>query len=164
MLTSRALGVGHSDHMARVLVRAQPDMRLRVELAPNGQGLQAESATIEWVGRVGHPSSYGLIGGALAETSGIALNEGRRSRFRGSLAGSLDKVYWGLEDEYRAAIEAALAEGGQPVLVSRAAHGEVGSSAYVFAALTRFLCHVLASDLSTSDEEVWRIFDSCWRG
>jgi hypothetical protein len=139
-------------------------MRLRVDLGPNEPGLLPDSATVEWAGRVGHPSSYGLIAGALAETTGVVAGELPPTRFRDSLAGRSDKVLWGLEDEYRIAIEAALAEEVRSVLVSRVAHGEVGSSAYVFAALTRFLCRVLVADLPTSDEDVWRLFDSCWRG
>jgi hypothetical protein len=80
------------------------------------------------------------------------------------LAANADTVVMGLPDEYRSAVSEALADEVQAVLVSRAAHGEVGSSAQVFAGLTRLLCRVLASGLPQGDDEVWRLRDACWHG
>ena len=157
--------VGHAEVVERLLVRDTPNMKLRVVLGPPGRGsVLPGHASVEWVGLAGDPSSYGLIAGARASSSRIALSDEGPARYRGSLAGRADTVVMGLPGEYRSVVLGALADGVQAVMVSRAAHGEVGSSAYVFAGLTRFLARVLAGGLPTDDQEVWRLLDSCWLG
>lgn len=47
--------------------------------------------------------------------------------------------------------------------MSRAAHGQPGSSKVVYAALTRFLCRVLAEGVPGDDGEVWHLWDACRR-
>lgn len=137
-------------------------MKLRVQLGPNGRGSSLPSwATVEWVGRSGHPSSYGLLTGARSESARIAVVDGG-ARFREALAGRNDSVNWGLPQEYTAAIEAVLHAEPQQVVISQAAHGEIGSSPYVFACLTRLLCRILAAGLPVEDDEVWRLRDQCW--
>jgi hypothetical protein len=152
-------------HYARVeymFVRNRPIMRLRVQLGPNGRGSAVPSfATVEWVGRAGHPSSYGLLTGARSPSPRLAIaDEG--ARYREALPGKADNVIWGLPDEYVNAVTAVLEEEVQPVLVSHAAHGEIGSSRDVFAALTRLLCRLLAGGLPQDEEDVWRLRDRCW--
>ena len=140
-------------------------MKLRVVLGEPGRGSGLPSwASVEWVGRAGHPSSYGLISGARANEPRIAMSDEGPARFRESLAANADTVVMGLPDEYRAAVSGALADEVQAVVVSRAAHGKIGSSSEVFAGLTRFLCRVLAGGLPQDDEEVWRLRDACWHG
>jgi len=72
-------------------------------------------------------------------------------------------VRWGLPDEYRSAVVSALDDEVQGALVSQAAHGEMGSSQQVFAALTRLVCRVLAGGLPDDDADVWRLLDKCWQ-
>jgi len=50
----------------------------------------------------------------------------------------------------------------QPVWVTAAAHGAIGSSEYVFQRVALLLCRVLAGGLPAEDHEVWRLLDSCW--
>jgi hypothetical protein len=78
------------------------------------------------------------------------------------LPGRADKVIWGLPDEYVNAVTTVLDEEVQPVLISHAAHGEIGSSSSVFAGLTRLLCRLLAGGLPPDEEGVWRLRDKCW--
>jgi hypothetical protein len=145
-----------------MFVRDQPMMRLRVRLGPNGRGSAIPSfATVEWVGRAGHPSSYGLLTGARSPSPRLAIAE-EGARYRDALPGRADKVIWGLPDEYVNAVTAVLDEDVQPVLISHAAHGEIGSSNFVFAGLTRLLCRLLAGGLPPDEEDVWRLQDKCW--
>jgi hypothetical protein len=116
-------------------------------------------------GRVGRTcrasSSYGLLTGARSRSPGLALAE-EGARYREALTGRADKVIWGLPEEYATVVAAVLSDELQPVLVSQAAHGEVGSSQYVFAGLTRLLCRLLAGGLPPAEEDVWRLRDRCW--
>jgi hypothetical protein len=118
-------------------------------------------AHVEWVGRVGHPSSYGLLGGARAEASAVRV-QSTGERFEDSLASTLDDVRWGLEAEYQTAVLEVLSAQPQGVLVSKAAQGALGSSQYVFTQLARFLCAVLETGVPVEDSDVWRLRDEIW--
>jgi hypothetical protein len=118
-------------------------------------------AHVEWAGRAGHPSSYGLLGGTRADKPGVRVQPSG-AKFRDSLASRADDVRWGLEPEYESAILDALESQPQGVLVSTAAHGAIGSSPYVFARLATFLCRILSTDVPVEDSEVWRLFDQVW--
>ena len=83
-------------------------------------------------------------------------------RFADALAGSVDKVRWGLPLEYEGAVLEELVAQPRPVDVTRAAHGLVGSSEMVFRALTRLLCQILTAGLPTDDLEAWKLCDRCW--
>ena len=138
-------------------------MKLRVELGPPDRGSDLPSwVLVEWAGRVGHPSSYGLLSGANASRPRIAVSDEGPALFRESLAGRADTVVWGLPDEYKSNVLTVLQDQAQAALISRAAHGEIGSSPRVFGSLTRMVCLVLAGGLPTDDEETWRLFDRCW--
>jgi hypothetical protein len=154
--------IRHYRAVESLFVRDQSTMKLRVRLGPNGRGSALPTwATVEWVGRAGHPSSYGLLTGARSRSPGLAIAE-EGARYREALSGGADRVIWGLPEEYATVVAAALDDDAQPVLVSQAAHGEVGSSQYVFAGLTRLLCRLLAGGLPSDEEDVWRLRDKCW--
>ena len=138
-------------------------MTLRIE---TGQGFRSGSrlpafATVEWAGRVGHPSSYALLGGTRSDVPRVSLHDSGAS-FGEALAASADDVRWGLPPEYEEAVLTLLADQPQPVLVSRAAYGMVGSSVRAFRAVALLLCQVLASGLPSSDEDAWKLRDQCW--
>ena len=78
------------------------------------------------------------------------------------MAGSADDVRWGLPPEYEEAVLTLLADHPQPVLVSRAAYGVVGSSVHTFRAVALLLAQVLAAGLPSNDEDVWKVRDQCW--
>lgn len=94
---------------------------------------------IEWVGRAGHPSSYGLLGGVLATPGGFdaALDVDRP--YRRSLAGIDDETSWGLPAEYRS----ALAPWASTIRFTVAAHGIHGSSPRAFERLGEALAVAL---------------------
>ena len=144
----------------RVVERAQPRMRLRIVRGrSSASGSHGPTwAHVEWAGRVGHPSSYGFLGGTRVDKSGVRVQPSA-AKFRDSLASAADDVRWGLEPEYEVAILDALESQPQGVLVSQAAQGAIGSSPYVFARLARFLGRILATDVPAEDAEVWRLFD-----
>jgi hypothetical protein len=115
----------------------------------------------EWAGRVGHPSSYGLLGGTRVDKSAVRI-QASGAKFRDSLASGADDVRWGSQPEFEVAILDALQSQPQGVLVSQAAHGAIGSSPYVFARLARFLGRILTTGVPAEDAEVWRLFDQVW--
>ncbi len=138
-------------------------MSLRIWTTPgvhSGSDLPA-TATVEWAGRTGHPSSYGLLGGARSSAPRISVFPSG-AKFRGSLARSSDEVRWGLPAEYEAAIAEAMEDQPQAVVVSQVAHGRIGSSMYVFRCLTVLLCRLLAGGVPNEDAEVWKLRDRCW--
>jgi hypothetical protein len=147
----------------RLLVRQTPMMTLRVECSPGRKGGSGAptSATVEWAGRIGHPSSYGLLGGRLAASAGVEV-QSSGAKYKDALASRSDDVRWGLPAEYDAAVQSMLEVRPQPVRVSTAAHGAIGSSEYVFQRVALLLCRVLAGGLPTEDSEVWRLLDQCW--
>lgn len=147
----------------RVLIRDGSTMSLRVE---SGVGVRTGSAlpswvTVEWSGRIGHPSSYGLLGGAPSRVPSVNVMEAG-GRFADALAASVDDVRWGLPLEYEGPVLEVLVAQPRPVNISRAAHGLIGSSEMVFRALTHLLCHILTAGLPTDDLEVWKLRDRCW--
>ncbi len=138
-------------------------MRLRLELGPTGRGSTLPSyATVEWSGRVGHPSSYALLTGTRSKTPGIALLDSGGA-YRSPLVAGGDELRWGLPAEYEAAVADVLEHEPQAVVVSHAAHGLVGSSQAAFRGVARLLCRVLAGGLPSEDEAVWRLRDRCWQ-
>ena len=147
----------------RDLQRGTPNMSMRLFYLPGFRTGSARpaTATVEWAGRAGHPSSYGLLGGAPASVPRWALVEADAS-FRGSLAAEADEVHWGLPDEYERAVWETLVDQPVSAAITHAAAGAVGSSPHVFQALTIMLCRVLGGDLPCDDNDVWRMWDRCW--
>lgn len=106
-----------NEPVTRLAERHAPQMCLRVVRgASTSLGFNAPGwLHVEWAGRVGHPSSYGLLGGMRAAASLIQLQESGAA-VRDSLAGPHDDVRWGLAPDYEPAILAALDPRLQPVL------------------------------------------------
>ncbi|QIM20242.1 hypothetical protein G7075_02225 [Phycicoccus sp. HDW14] len=147
----------------RLVERQGPQTRLRVVRGVGTPDGSRRPGWLhgEWAGRVGHPSSYGLLGGTRAQASSIRVAESGAT-FRDSLAGASDDVRWGLEQGYEPAIMAALGAQLQPVLITTAAHGSLGSSPHVFGCLARLLSALLATDLPSEDNDLWRMVDRAW--
>ncbi len=133
-------------------------MQLRVESGPDLGGAHLPSwATVEWMGRGGHSSSYGLLTGTRADVSRITIMD-TGAHHRKALASRVDHVVWGLPEEYEPAVLAALDQEPQRLLISHAAHGEIGSSPLVFTALTRLLCRLLAAGVPADEDDLWRLW------
>lgn len=138
-------------------------MKMRLETVEgfrNGSELPT-FLTVEWAGRIGHPSSYGLLGGARSDSPMVNVGPAGGS-FKRALTGRADDVRWGLPKEYAAAILASLADAAQPVSVSKAAHGMVGSSERAFVAVALLLSQLLALGMPVDDVDVWTLWDRCW--
>jgi hypothetical protein len=147
----------------RHLIRPGRSMQLRIESSVgyrDGSNLPT-FVNVEWAGRVGHPSSYGLLGGTRARQPDLRIWTST-SPFKQSSAGSADQVFWGLPAEYEDTIERTLADQASAVSVGTAAHGMVGSSNLVFMGLTTLLCRLLGAGIPINDDDVWRLLDSCW--
>jgi len=152
------------DAARRELARAGSQMRMRVHVTPTGAWDRSErprSLSIEWAGRVGHPSSYGLLGGRPYDAP-VVMVESYGAIYKESLAGPADEVRWGLPDEYRTTIQETLAAQPAIVAVNDAAFAAVGSSAHVFAALATMLATLSTGKLLPDDAELWRLWDRCW--
>jgi hypothetical protein len=134
-------------------------MRIRVGTDRDGSSL-LEWGTAEWVGRAGHPSSYGLLTVTrAARPSNVSTHTG--TLFTDAMT-SADTVLWGLPQEYEVAIAPVLKDAPQELFVAEAAHGMIGSSQQVFGSLARFLCRVLAMGIPYTEEEIWDLWDRCW--
>ena len=119
---------------------------------------------IEWVGRIGHPTSYGLLGGYLAEmplggTFGPDLDV--QVPYEDNLVGygavwARELFLSGLPREYRHAV----LEEDPSFRVCVAAHGDVSSSPNSFKWLARTLAAALRLGQWPDDESVWALWDS----
>lgn len=138
----------------QLIVRDRPMMRLRIR-ADDSQ------LSLEWAGRTGHPSSYGLLAGARSTVPGLNV-PAEGGRYRQSLARSADEVYWGLPEEYRASVAEVLAEQPTPLTVTQAAHGLIGSSILVFRCLASMLAQVARGGTPVDDVDIWHLFDANW--
>lgn len=143
--------------------------RLRIwgrgEFLPGEATAPADRVVVEWAGRTGHASSYGLLGATAPdgpmETRIEIAHEG--APFDGSLAGANDHVVFGLLDDYRAAIRAASSVFTFPMIVQVAAHGAIGSSELVFERLTDLLAPlVYCSDQERTDNIVGLWWERAW--
>lgn len=131
-------------------------VRMRVWMNAEGPLDEAiDGLAVEWAGQVGHPSSYGLLGGRAGEVTRLEVPE--RGSYQGSLAGASDEVAFGLPAEYRQAVGQGLRS---PVALTVAAHGQVGSSAYVFRRLASLLSALISDGVPATDPDLWLLWDS----
>jgi hypothetical protein len=129
--------------------------------SPDRERLPADVVVAEWTGRLGHPTSYALLGVA-PQPTGVtftASSEGRQ--FEDSAAERFDVVAFGLPESYRAAVEDELGKdvsSGWNVVLG--AHGQFGSSPMAFRRIASFLSGVAGLDCSkVSDAEIWKAWD-----
>lgn len=120
---------------------------------PVGRG-QADGIAVEWAGQVGHPSSYALLGGALAAEHAICV-ETDGPLFDDSLAGSGDVVRFGLPAEYREVVGRVADRDGRPLAILIAAQGECGSSLVACSPAASFLVALANGAGRLRDDELW---------
>lgn len=126
----------------------------------------------EFLGRYGHPSSYGLLGGTLSTSGETAPSggvlPGDRKRYWGSLMGESATVSFGLPARYLQEVRLVsdLVLGDRNGLrIEIAAHDSVASSPYVFGALSRFVIMLLQSPDSGDepDELLAELWNEAWK-
>ena len=144
--------------MDRLFVRQVRPARLRVWTPPDGPvaGI-VEQLVIEYAGRVGHPSSYGLLGGSLSTSTHPVELRLDGEPFAATMAAREDAARFGLPAEYSTAVASALSDG---VVVTVAAHGLASSSQLVFASLASALSRWLAAGLPDDPDVMWEQFGS----
>lgn len=148
------------DAVHRLFERGRPPghWRLHVWSAPDGPRIDCrDDLVLEFAGRIGHPSSYGLLGGhgVPGQTTYELRVAGRP--FVESMAARGDDVEFGLPSEYRRAISGSVATG---LVVTVAAHGRVSSSQLVFRWLALTLRDWLRHGVPEQPEPAWERFDS----
>ncbi|WP_146231151.1 hypothetical protein [Micromonospora sicca] len=115
---------------------------------------------VEYRGRIGHPSSYGLVAGRFSpDNAEVLVDPGLNAELAASISVSGDRVIDGMsEPEYEAIIRKSARELGLCVVVVLA--GEIGSSQVVFSRLARVLHMALISpDLMRNDDQVWKSWE-----
>ncbi|MER7420987.1 hypothetical protein ABT346_30115 [Micromonospora peucetia] len=117
---------------------------------------------VEYRGRLGHPSSYGLLMAHATDSLGVQFDIRSTSV---ALSVPCDEVALGLtEPEYRAALFAAGLVLGSGLVITGAGEGQVGSSVVVFTRLAAVLSVLLAvGPGSVDDAELWATWDEPWR-
>jgi len=112
------------------------------ELLPGETDAHPGRIVVEWCERAGHPTSYALLGGRIGAVA--AIHADGTGYFADALPGKSDRVRWGLQfADYAGVIQDQLAMLETPVEITVAASGEIGSSMFAFARLTRFLGSLL---------------------
>jgi len=113
---------------------------------------RVDLVVIEWSGQLGHPSSYGMLGGHAG--TGVLVDE--RGPWKRSLARRADAVEFGLPAEYSKAIQPIVAD---RVRVTQAANGAAGSSIAVFRDLAALLVRLVDLEKRPNSDELWALWD-----
>ena len=125
---------------------------------------QAGAIGVEYRGALGHPSSYGLLVGRVADGLEGMFN---LDPMPGTFDVPSEHVSLGLiESEYRGALGAAITLLGGGVVITGIAEGRYGSSSTVFARTAAVLCVLLNSSepLEAIEEvRIWTTWDEPWR-
>lgn len=121
-------------------------------------GLTAD-VCLEWRGRLGHPSSYAMLGGdRTGGTHRLArVKVTSAGRWRASLAGGDEAIELGLPAEYEAAAADATGPG---IEVTIAAHGPNSSSPQAFAWVAAMLTTLLVDGIPDDDAEFLAAWDA----
>lgn len=113
---------------------------------------------LEWMGRLGHPTSYAMLGGSRTlSTKPASVDVRAAGGWPGSLAGGYEKVVFGLPVEYRPAVVAGLAAG---IAVRIAAHGSISSSQVAFEWVAAMLSRLLNEGVPDDDAEFLAVWDA----
>jgi hypothetical protein len=108
--------------------------RLRVWTWPDAPIPEADATIcVEWMGRLGHPTSYAMVGGKLAGNEDDHDACAHAGPWPKALPGRHERITFGLPEEYHAAVRDAA---GPELLVTIAASGPVSSSEVAFGWVT----------------------------
>ncbi|NES25970.1 hypothetical protein GCE86_26065 [Micromonospora terminaliae] len=116
---------------------------------------------VEYRGRLGHPSSYGLLMARATDSPGVQLD---LHPMPVALSVPCDEVTLGsTEPEYAEALRAAGRGLARGLVVTGIGEGLYGSSVVVFTRLVAVISLLLAMGLASADEvDVWASWDSAW--
>ncbi|SIN13308.1 hypothetical protein [Micromonospora cremea] len=116
---------------------------------------------VEYRGRLGHPSSYGLLMARATDSPGVQLD---LNPMPVTLLVPCDEVTLGLtEPEYAEALHAAGRDLARGLVITAIGEGLHGSSIVVFTRLVAVISLLLATGLESADEvAIWASWDSAW--
>jgi hypothetical protein len=116
---------------------------------------------VEYRGRLGHPSSYGLLMARAPDSLGVQLD---LNPMPVALSVPCDEVTLGLtEPECAEALHAAGRDLARGLVITAVGEGLYGSSVVVFTRLVAVISLLLATGLESADEvDIWAIWDSAW--
>ncbi|MGK5737849.1 hypothetical protein [Micromonospora sp. URMC 103] len=122
---------------------------------------EVEVVGVEYRGRLGHPSSYGLLMARATDSPGVQLD---LDPMRAVLSVPSDEVTLGLtEPEYAEALHAAGRDLATGLVITAIGQGLYGSSVVVFTRLVAVISLLLATGLESADEvDIWASWDSAW--
>jgi len=144
--------------------RRGPLTRITIWSGADGPlALSSGSVGIEYRGRLGHPSSYGLLAGRLRQGETISVFDvpaGAAGQVSPPVKGE-DVVVGIVDAEYAAAVNSACVRRGIGLDITAVAAGEISSSRIVFSKLATLLCVVLSRrTLDLEDNELWQVWES----
>jgi hypothetical protein len=125
--------------------------------------LTSGSVGLEYRGRIGHPSSYGLLAAALRvgeKETEFAQFVDRANQVSPPLNGE-EVIVGTLDREYADAVNSVCLQRGIGLIVEASAAGEISSSSVVFSKLATVLCELLKREsLDVQESELWEIWES----
>jgi hypothetical protein len=125
--------------------------------------LSSGSVGLEYRGRLGHPSSYGLLAATLrAGEKGTEFVQPVDGADQVSPPLNGEEVVVGtLDPEYVDAVNSVCIRRGIGLSVRASAAGEISSSSVVFSKLATVLCELLKrQSLDVQDGELWQMWES----
>ncbi|MEV0809810.1 hypothetical protein [Micromonospora sp. NPDC050200] len=122
---------------------------------------EADVVGVEYRGRLGHPSSYGLLMARAADSPGVQID---LSPMSVALSVRGDEVTLGLtEPEYAGALHTAGRSLCRSLVITGVGEGLYGSSVVVFTRLVAVVSLLLAAGLMPVDEaDLWATWDDAW--
>jgi len=123
--------------------------------------LESDLVGVEFRGRLGHPSSFGLlIGKSSPQEPGVLIDSKLSDELLKVVSVAGDRAFDGVsEPEYCATIRASAQKLGLCIVAAVA--GEISSSRIVFSRLSVVLSAALSSpSLMLSDDQVWSFWDA----
>ncbi|MCM0673931.1 hypothetical protein NCC78_04310 [Micromonospora phytophila] len=116
---------------------------------------------VEYRGRLGHPSSYGLLMARATDSPGVRLD---LNLMPVALSVPCDEVTLGpTEPEYAEALHAAGRDLATGLVITAVGEGLYGSSVVVFTRLVAVISLLMATGLESADEvDIWAHWDSAW--
>lgn len=122
---------------------------------------EVDVVDVEYRGRLGHASSYGLLMARAADSPGVQID---LIPMPVALSVPSDQVTLGLtEPEYAEALHAAGRDLATGLVIRGIGEGLYGSSAVVFTRLVAVISLLVATGVESADDaDIWASWDNAW--